>query len=89
MMVAAPFLMALIPGIIIMTLSWWFNKKDFHQFIRMLPGILLIIAAVVLFYIGFVTIRGFEGAAYGLLSFLLIIFAFFSFAIGNKDTDKQ
>ncbi|NIK11653.1 YesK family protein [Alkalibacillus almallahensis] len=89
MMVVAPFLMALIPGIIVLTLTWWFNKKEFHQIIRILPGILLIIAAAILFYIGFVHIRGFEGAAYGFLSFFLIIFAMISFTIGNKDTAKR
>ncbi|WP_411954861.1 YesK family protein [Alkalibacillus sp. S2W] len=89
MMVVAPFLMALIPGIIVLTLTWWFNKKEFHQFIRISPGILLIIAAATFFYIGFVHIRGFEGAAYGFLSFFLIIFAMISFTIGNKDTAKR
>ncbi|WP_233260493.1 YesK family protein [Paenisporosarcina sp. OV554] len=52
----------------------------------MLPGILAIIAAAILFYIGFVNIRGFEGAGYGILSFFLIIFAIISFVVGKKDT---
>lgn len=70
--------MALIPGIFIVVLAWWFRKKRFSLFVRMLPGILLIITAVILFYIGFVNIKGFEGGAYGILSFFLIIFAIIS-----------
>lgn len=78
------FLVALIPGIIILTLTWWFSKKGFSLFVRILPGIFLIIAAAILFYIGFVNIRGFEGGAYGILSFFLIIFAITSFVIGKR-----
>ncbi|WP_236712671.1 YesK family protein [Peribacillus muralis] len=50
----------------------------------MLPGITAIMAAFILFYIGFVHIRGFEGAAYGFLSFFVMLFAFLSFLIGKK-----
>jgi hypothetical protein len=89
MMLLAPFLMALIPGFIILTLTWWFNKKGFSLFGRMLPGILAIIAAIILFYIGFVNIRGFEGGGYGILGFFLIIFAIISLVIGKKDTVKR
>lgn len=89
MMYLGPFLMALIPGTIILVLAWWFSKKGFSLFVRMLPGILSIIAAAILFYIGFANIRGFEGGAYGILSFFLIIFAIISFSIGKKDAAKQ
>jgi hypothetical protein len=89
MMLLAPFLMALIPGFIILTLTWWFSKKGFSLFGRMLPGILAIIAAIILFYIGFVNIRGFEGGGYGILGFFLIIFAIISLVIGKKDTVKR
>lgn len=88
-MLSGPFLMALIPGIIVLTLTWWFSKKGFSLFVKMLPGILLVIAAIIVLYIGFVKIRGFEGGAYGILGFFLIIFAIISFAIGKKDTGKQ
>ena len=77
--------MALIPGIIILTLTWWFSKKGFSLFVRMLPGILALIVAAILFYIGFFNIRGFEGAAYGILSFFLLTFAITSFVVGKKD----
>ncbi|MEH7458033.1 YesK family protein [Bacillus sp. JJ1127] len=33
---------------------------------------------------GFVKIRGFEGGAYGILSFFLIIFSIISFFIGKR-----
>ncbi|MGY0694972.1 YesK family protein [Virgibacillus sp. FSP13] len=54
----------------------------------MLLGIILIIVAGILFYIGFVNIRGFEGAAYGILSFFLVIFSIISI-IGKKISYKR
>lgn len=89
MMLFAPFLMALIPGIIMVALTWWLSKKGFSLLGRMLPGILTIITAVIFFYIGFVKIRGFEGGSYGMLSFFLIVFAIISLVIGKKNTDEQ
>ena len=83
-MLLVPFLTALIPGFIIVVLTRWLSKKGLSLYIRMLPGILLIIIAAILFYIGFVNIRGFEGGVYGVLSFFLVIFAIISFAIGRK-----
>lgn len=84
MMLLRPLLMALLTGVIILVLTWWFSKKDFPFLIRMLPGLITIIAAAILFYIGFVNIRGFEGGAYGILSFFLIIFSIISFFIGKR-----
>lgn len=86
MMILGPFLIALIPGIILMVVTWWFGKKGYPLFVRMLPGTLLSISAVIIIYISFVSIRGFEGVAYGILSFFLIIFAIISFFIGKKVT---
>ncbi|WP_163580533.1 YesK family protein [Gracilibacillus saliphilus] len=83
MMLLGPFLIALIPGLIILALTWWFSKKGFPLSVRLLPGIITIIAAVVLFYIGFVNIRGFEGAAYGFLGFFLGMFSIVSFVLGS------
>lgn len=83
-MFLVPLLMALLPGVIIVLLTWWLSKKNFPFLIKMLPGIITIIAATILFYIGFVNIRGFEGATYGILSFFLIIFSIVSFFIGKK-----
>ncbi|MGE7121182.1 YesK family protein [Peribacillus sp. NPDC046944] len=84
MMIVGPLGVALIPGILIVSLAWWFSKKDYPRLLKMLPGGLGIISALILFYIGFVHIRGFEGAAYGLLSFFLILFACISFLMGQK-----
>ncbi|WP_416150092.1 hypothetical protein ACM26V_03590 [Salipaludibacillus sp. HK11] len=85
MMLLAPFLTAFILGIIILMLTYWFSKKGFSLFIRMLPGIIAIIGAVILFYIGFVDIRGFEGGTLGLLGFLIAIFSIIAFVIGKND----
>jgi hypothetical protein len=84
MMFLGPILIALIPGIIILTVTWWFSKKGFSLCVRMLPGIIAIIVAVILFYIGFVKIRGFEGGAYGIVSLHLFIFSIISFVIGKR-----
>ncbi|ADE72412.1 hypothetical protein BMQ_pBM50073 (plasmid) [Priestia megaterium QM B1551] len=50
----------------------------------MIPAILTVIAAIVLFYIGYVEVRGFEGAAYLFLSVFLILFAIISFVMAKK-----
>ncbi|WP_026673005.1 YesK family protein [Alkalihalobacterium bogoriense] len=84
MMVIVPFLTALIPGIIILMLTYWLSKKGFPLFIRISPGIIAIIAALILFFIGFFNIRGFEGAAYGFLAISIAIFSILSFIIVNN-----
>lgn len=88
MMVLIPFLFAFIPGIILTVVTCWLGKKGYPLFVRMLPGTLLSIAAVIIFYISFVYIRGFEGGVYGILSFFLIIFAVISFIVGKKVATK-
>ncbi|SFL98653.1 YesK-like protein [Gracilibacillus orientalis] len=89
MMLLGPFLVALIPWIIILTFSWWLSKKGFTLFVRMLPGIIAIIVAVILFYIGIVNIRGFEGGAYAILGFFLTIFSIISFATVAQKKNNQ
>lgn len=91
MMIFGPLLVALIPGIIIWTLTWWLSKKGVPHLIKMLPGTLAVISAFILFYISMVHIRGFEGAAYGFLSFFLLLVAFVSFLIskGVRVTDEK
>jgi hypothetical protein len=89
MMILVPFLIAFIPGIILIVVTWWFRKKSYPLFVRMLPGTLLSITAVIILYISLVYIRGFEGGAYGILSFFLIIFAIISFFIGKKTTTNH
>ncbi len=85
-MLLGPFLTALIPGVVILTVTRWFSKKDFSFFIKMLQETLAIIAAIILCYIGLVNMRGFEGFAYGSLGFFLMIFAIISFVIEKKST---
>jgi hypothetical protein len=86
MMLLVPILTALIPGIIILTLTWLLNKKGLSLYVRMFPGVLAMIAALIIFYVGFVTVRGFEGGAYGILSFILFIFSIISLFMGIKYT---
>ncbi len=85
-MIGGPFLVAIVPGVLVLLLTWWFRKLNFSLFVRIVPSILTVIAAIILFYIGFVNIRGFEGASYGILAFSLIGFAIVSFVIANKKT---
>ncbi|ALX50522.1 hypothetical protein AOX59_02865 [Lentibacillus amyloliquefaciens] len=80
--------MSLIPGVVILLVTWWFKKMNFSLFVRIIPGVLTVIAAIILFYIGFVNIRGFEGAAYGILAFFLVIFAIISFLLAKKKDVK-
>lgn len=86
MMLSMPFLIALIPGIVIILVTWWFKRMNFSLIVRIIPGTLLVIVGIILFYIGFVKIRGFEGAAYGILGIYLVFFAIISFIIAKKDT---
>ncbi|WP_226528725.1 hypothetical protein [Metabacillus niabensis] len=80
-----PFLIASILGIIMSMVTWWFSKNGYSLFVRMLPGTVLGVFAIICFYVGFAFIRGFEGGVYGILSFFLIIFAIISIIIGRKD----
>lgn len=76
-------LLPVVVGIVVLLVTWWFRKMNFSLFVRMIPGVLTIATAVILFYIGFVNIRGFEGAAYGILAFFLMIFAIASFVMAK------
>ncbi len=89
MMILAPFLMAVVPGIVILLVTWWFKKMNLSLFVRIIPGILTVIAAIILFYIGFVNIRGFEGAAYGILAFFLVVFGIASFVMAKKGIEAK
>lgn len=86
MMLFGPFLVACIPGFCILLLTWWLGKKDIPTFIKLLPCLLTIVVTIGLFYVGFVNIRGFEGAGYGLLAIFLIIFALISLRFARTTT---
>ncbi|MFB6468887.1 YesK family protein [Cytobacillus sp. Hz8] len=83
-MLIGPLVYSFIPGVIILMLTWWLTKKKLPLFVKLLPSIITFIAVVVLFYIGYVKVRGWEGAAYLFLAFFLTIFAIISFMIGKK-----
>ncbi len=84
MMLFGPLFMSFIPGIVVLLVTWWFRRMNFSLFVRLTPGMLTVIAAMILFYVSFVHIRGFEGAAYGFLAFFLVIFAVISFIMAKK-----
>ncbi|VDH00344.1 Uncharacterised protein [Lysinibacillus sphaericus] len=84
MMVLVPFLVAVISGSIVLLITWGLLKKNFSLPVRNIPGIVTVIAAIILCYTGFVTVRGFEGAAYLVLSFFLVSIAIASFMMAKK-----
>ncbi|MBX9967755.1 hypothetical protein H7K06_09475 [Priestia aryabhattai] len=84
MMIGGPLLIALLPGVLILVLTWLFRKMKWNKVIRMNPSILTLMAAAVLFYIGYVEVRGFKGAGYLFLSVCLLLFATAAFIIAKK-----
>jgi hypothetical protein len=84
MMIDIPLLIGLVPGLIVLLLTWLFRRMKWRLPIRMIPAILTVIASIVLFYIGYVEVRGFEGAAYLFLAVFLILFAIISFVMAKK-----
>ncbi|CAH0267357.1 hypothetical protein SRABI133_03564 [Peribacillus simplex] len=88
-MLGVPLLVACVPGMLVVFLAWWFRKLHLSLFIRLLPGILTVVTSIILFYIGFVNIRGFEGAGYGILAFFLLPFAIAASVIASKNRRVQ
>ncbi|WP_340141897.1 hypothetical protein [Priestia sp. D3YE.R1] len=84
MMIGGSLLIALLPGVLILVLTWLFRKMKWNKVIRMNPSILTLMAAAVLFYIGYVEVRGFKGAGYLFLSVCLLLFATAAFIIAKK-----
>ncbi|MEH7141670.1 hypothetical protein ABET11_28320 [Priestia megaterium] len=84
MMIGIPLLIGLVPGLIVLLLTWLFRRMKWRLPVRMIPAILTVIASIVLFYIGYVEVRGFEGAAYLFLAVFLILFAGISFVMAKK-----
>jgi ABC-type nickel/cobalt efflux system permease component RcnA len=84
MMIGGPLLIALLPGVLVILVTWLFRKMKWNKVIRMIPSMLTVMAAAVLFYIGYVEIRGFEGAGYLFLSVLLLLFAVVSYIVAKK-----
>ena len=84
MMIGVPLLIGLLPGLIVLLMTWLFRRMKWKLPVRMIPVTLTVIASIVLFYIGYVEVRGFEGAAYLFLAVFLILFAAISFVIAKK-----
>ncbi|MES9743763.1 YesK family protein [Priestia megaterium] len=84
MMIGGPLLIALLPGVLLLLITWLFRKMKWNKVIRMIPSMLTVIAAAVLFYIGYVEVRGFEGAGYLFLSVFLLLFAVVSYILAKK-----
>jgi len=84
MMIGIPLLIGLVPGLIVLLLTWLFRRMKWGITVRMIPASLTVIASIVLFYIGYVEVRGFEGAVYLFLAVFLILFAIISFVMAKK-----
>lgn len=84
MMIGIPLLIGIVPGLIVLLLTWLFRRMKWRLTVRMIPATLTVIASIILFYIGYVEVRGFEGAAYLFLAVFLILFAIISFVIAKK-----
>ncbi|WP_235593548.1 YesK family protein [Priestia megaterium] len=84
MMIGGPLLIALLPSVLVILVTWLFRKMKWNKVIRMLPSMLAVMAAAVLFYIGYVEVRGFEGAGYLFLSVFLLLFALVSYIVAKK-----
>jgi len=84
MMIGGPLLIALVPGVLVILVTWLFRKMKWNKVVRMAPSILTVITAAVLFYIGYGEVRGFEGADYLFLSMFLLLFAVVSYYIVAK-----
>ena len=88
MMLLGPLLISLILVFMILALTKWFRKKEFPFFVKMLPGIVSIVVAISLFYSGVVSVRGFDGLAYGILSLSLIAAGFVALFTGKNTNYK-
>ncbi|SFC52993.1 YesK-like protein [Bacillus sp. OV322] len=84
MMIGMPFLVAVVPGFLVLLLTWWFKKLNLSLVVRLLPSILTACTSIVLFFYGYIEVRGFEGIAYGFLAFFLLCFSALSSVIATK-----
>ena len=84
MMIGGPLLIALLAGVLVILVTWLFRKMKWNKVIRMLPSMLTVMAAAILFYLGYVEVRGFEGAGYLFLSVFLLLFAVVSYIVAKK-----
>ncbi|CAM3998657.1 YesK family protein [Lederbergia lenta] len=83
MMLYVPIGIGLIIGIVTIVLTRLLVKFHQPKFLMNSPGILTLLAAVGLFYVGLSVVRGFEGAAYLILAIIISICAVISLITGN------
>lgn len=83
MMLFMPVGLGVLIGVIVLLLTTWFKRKSLSKILINTPAILTTLSVIILFYVGLVAVRGFEGAAYGFLAGTMLIFAVISLIIGN------
>lgn len=84
-----PFLIAAIPGGIALLLTYWFNKRKLHLFVRLLPSFLVIGGAIFSLYYGIEVVRGFGGGMFFILAVFLILFAIAGFFMVTYSQGKK
>lgn len=83
MYIGLPFLIAVIPSILAILLTWWFRKRNLSLFVRLLPSILILGGSFYSFYYGYEIVRGFEGGMFLVLAFFLMCFSVVGFFVAN------
>lgn len=73
-------------GLIILAFSSILKKRNTS--LAKLPPIIGFIISIVIFVISF-SVRGFEGAAYGITAFVVLVFALISFFTSTNKTTKS
>ncbi|PEA53944.1 hypothetical protein CON64_15190 [Bacillus pseudomycoides] len=84
MMIFAPVGLGILVGVIVILLTVFLRKRTDSRALKNVPGIVGTLVALYLLYRGFFEVRGFEGATYGVISLVLMIFALISISIANK-----
>ncbi|MGE7023344.1 hypothetical protein [Solibacillus cecembensis] len=85
----SPFLLGILAGIILIALSAYLKNKGFSKLVIMIPIIVLLATGIIMFYLGYVVIRGFEGFAYsqfGVANLFCLLIRFFVFINDSKKT---
>ncbi|SDW52188.1 hypothetical protein SAMN05421781_1605 [Marinococcus luteus] len=84
-MISGPFTTSILPGVIALLFTLVFVLKGWALWVKLLPGIALMAAAISLFYYGYMHVRGFEGASYGILGGFLSLYAVVCFVMAGWD----
>ena len=75
----APLLVAAIPGVIGLLLTWLFRTRKSNVYVRILPSLLMLAGAGGFIYYGINVVRGFEGASWSLVGIFLFFFSLAGF----------